>query len=131
MRKSSFLVPFLVLSTMVPGVLAGGFYDEPYLFRFALALDRQSNYASTLGRQASMAFPDGSSVNPAGDDWVAHPQTHVTATLTNVNAWSDTNHWLLATAFTINIQVPEAGTWAMMAPGLAVTSLGSMRRRRG
>jgi len=113
MRKSSFLVPFLVLSTMVPGVLAGGFYDEPYLFRFALALDRQSNYASTLGRQASMAFPDGSSVNPAGDDWVAHPQTHVTATLTNVNAWSDTNHWLLATAFTINIQVPEAGTWSL------------------
>jgi hypothetical protein len=40
--------------------------EAPFAMRVFLAVDRQSNHATTLGRQASLASPDASSLNPAG-----------------------------------------------------------------
>ena len=56
-------------------VKAGDFDDKPYLLRALLGLDRSSNYATTSGRQASIAYPAGSSANPAADDFALREQT--------------------------------------------------------
>lgn len=98
------------------GLLAAGAAadttDEDFLFRLAFSLDRASNYASTAGIQASVAYPRGSSVNPAADDLVSPDDSPVVATLTNLHAWSDSGAWLTTTAGTANITVPDAGTFS-------------------
>jgi len=113
MRHGHIVLIFLALFSRPVLVHGGEFYDEPYLFRLALALNRQSNYASTLGRQASVAYPQGSSINPGADDWIACQEVDIVVTVTNVNGWTESGAWITATAFTLNVQVPEGGTWSL------------------
>jgi hypothetical protein len=47
--------------------------EKPVGLRIGLALDRVSAFSDTLGRSASVAYPLGSSVNPAAYDFLREP----------------------------------------------------------
>ena len=49
---------------LVAGPARSDFFDQPFALRLFFAVDRQSNYASTLARQASIAALEGGSANP-------------------------------------------------------------------
>ncbi len=70
---------------------------EPYLLRLALTLDRQSAYAATLGRQASMAVPGGGTGNPAAGIWsITADSSKASAVATYVEARSESGAHIVA-----------------------------------
>lgn len=103
----------LVVVFAVGVVQAGSIQDEPYALRLTLALSRQSNYAATVGRQASVAVTQASSANPAADDWLYRSDHPVIGTITAINGFSESGAWIAALAGTVSIQTPEAGTWSI------------------
>jgi len=113
MRASSVIIFSLYLLTATSAD-AGDFANKPFLFRALLALDRSSNYASTAGRQASVAFPGESSVNPAANDFARSQRTSRPQyfTLTSINAVSDSDAWITALAGTLSYSSPGGGTWS-------------------
>jgi hypothetical protein len=97
----------LVAGLMVSAARAGDFYDNPYLLRFGLALTRASNYAETAGTQASIAYPGGSSVNPAGD--AVRLAERPTGTATTIQAFGDHDAHIGAYAATVGVPLGDAG----------------------
>jgi hypothetical protein len=95
----------LCIASWVPVALAGDFSSEPYLLRLGLALTRASNYAQTAGRQASIAYPGGSSVNPAG--MAATPITRPDATATTIQAFGDSGAHIGAYAATTALPLDD------------------------
>lgn len=95
---------------MVPGRAIADFADKPFQLRLLLSLDRSSNFSDAAARQASIAFPAGSSGNPAADDWRPRDALHPTVSVTNIQAFSESGAWVVATAVTANVVLPEAGT---------------------
>ena len=81
-------------------VANGGLFDKPYKLRLFLSLDRQANYASTLGRQASLAFLDGGSTNPAGVGWRLDPYARTSVTASYIDAPSSKGRRVIATPVT-------------------------------
>lgn len=111
-----FFIIEVVLTITCP-LASADLIDKPYLLRLLLTLDRQSNYASTLGRQASIAFPDGSSMNPAAGDWNQHTTPHTSLTATYVEAFSESGSQVLAVPVTARLQYPDIGSfWIAYAP---------------
>ncbi len=95
-----------VTGLLAPHAEAGDFNDNPYLLRLFLSLDRASNYADTAGRQASIAYPGGSSANPAGD--AVRQGSRPEATLTGIRVHGDSGATL--TAFPVTFTVPTDDT---------------------
>lgn len=91
-----------VTGLLAPNAEASDFYDNPYLLRLPLALARASNYAETAGRQASIAYPGGSSVNPAAD--AAKPLSRSSVTATTIQAFGDGDAHI--GAYIANVGVP-------------------------
>ncbi len=90
-----------VTALLAPNAEAGDFYDNGYLLRLALGLTRASNYAETAGRQASIAYPGGSSVNPAAGAAFGVARTNATAT--TIQAFSQSGMHIGAYAATANV----------------------------
>jgi len=103
----------VVLICLVSESFGGDFKDEPFSLRLSLALNRQSNYAATVGRMASIAVTQASSANPAADDWLYRADHPVIATVTGINGFSQSGSWVAALAGTVSIQTPESGTWSL------------------
>ena len=99
------VVATVLAAGVAPLSWAADFSSEPYLLRLFLGLDRASNYADTAGRQASIAFPGGSSVNPAGD--AARPRQRTEVTLTGIGATGDHGSTLLAFPATLAVPTDE------------------------
>lgn len=89
---------------------ATSFYDEPVGLRLLLTLDRQSNYAATLGRQASVAFLGGGSVNPGANGWARRPGQPPTGIATYVDAPSAGGRRVAAVPVTAQWSLPEGGS---------------------
>jgi hypothetical protein len=105
----SILLPCVFLCIVVPGRAVASFDDEPFLLRLSLALDRSSNYSDTTARQASIAFPGGSSDNPAAANWPFPRQASPSVSLTHIDAFSESGARVVATAGTVNVALPWNG----------------------
>ncbi|MEX0774772.1 MAG: outer membrane beta-barrel protein [Phycisphaeraceae bacterium] len=60
----------VLMATIINSAAYADVNDEPFGFRFNMALDRVSVYTDVLGRQASAAHPLGSSHNPGAKDFL-------------------------------------------------------------
>jgi hypothetical protein len=86
--------------------------EEPVAFRINLSLDRVSAFTDTLGRSASVAYPMGSSINPAGWDFLREPPFDFEAvgTLTTNYVRFDEGATVTGFASTAGYRLPEAGS---------------------
>lgn len=100
---------------MAPSIgQATDFYNEPWELRLAVSMDRQSNYPSTLGRHASVAFPGGASRNPAADDWRANGQGGGSGSVALVEAPAESDALIQAVIGAVNVRAAGApGTWSL------------------
>jgi len=103
----------LCLLLLVPAVAHADFDALPFELRLFLAVDRQSNYSSTLARQASVAALEGASVNPGAAAWrePARPTTTVTASF--VAAPSTGGRSVIAAPVSLRWQAAGRGTIAL------------------
>lgn len=100
-------------STMFPGAVMAAVSDQPFVLRLMISLDRSSNFSDTAGRQASIAFPGGSSDNPAATDWQPRSDLNPAAAFTNIHAVSSSGAWITAEAATVNVKLPDSGTLSL------------------
>ena len=84
-------------------VHAGDLDNEPVSFRINLALDRSSSFTDTLGRTASVAYPLGSSINPAGYDFLREPPFDFKNIVTASSNTVFFNHSGAVTGFSVNM----------------------------
>jgi len=87
--------------------------NEPLFFRLTFALTRATNFSSTAGRQASTAYPGGSSANPAGDDWGQRDETQYEAEGTLIIGLTESGAVVTAEAVTITFLTDEWGTFTL------------------
>ena len=86
------------------------FFDQPFALRLFFAVDRQSNYASTLARQASIAALEGGSANPGAAAWRQPPTPMTTLTTSFVYAPSSGGRDYYAAPFSLRRQGPGQGS---------------------
>ena len=110
--------------------LASGFAAEPYLLRLAFALERASNYPDTAARLASLAFPGGSSANPAGDSFESVRATAFSfpVTVTSINAFSQSDAVINAIALSSRVRADDRNVWS---PAYAYTATTDSRNAFG
>lgn len=89
------------------------FYDQPFELRLFFTVDRQSNYSSTLGRQASVAALEGGSANPGAVAWREPQEPATTVTTSLVYAPSQHGGDAFATPVSLRWQAPGQGTIAL------------------
>ena len=103
----------LVLLLLVPAVARADFDSLPFALRLFLSVDRQSNYSSTLARQASIAAFDGGSANPGAVAWRVPPEPAAVVTGSFVDAPSTGGRTVIAAPVSLRWQAPGAGTIAL------------------
>jgi hypothetical protein len=108
-RRSAWLAVLL----LAPGVAYADFYDRPFALRLFFAVDRQSNYSSTLARQASLAALEGGSANPGAAAWRLPSEPTTTVTGSFVYAPSTGGRDVVAAPVTSRWQARELGTIAL------------------
>ena len=103
----------LCLWLLVPGAARADFDALPFELRLFLSVDRQSNYSSTLARQASVAALEGASANPGAAAWrePAEPTTTLTASV--VDAPSTSGRSVIAEPVSLRWQAAGRGTIAL------------------
>jgi hypothetical protein len=86
--------------------------DLTFGTRVSLALDRASVYLDTIGRQASTAYPLGSSANPAADDVLRDPPFDFLAAvpLAQSHVLFESGTHVLSNSATGVVRLPEQGT---------------------
>ena len=91
---------------------AGELIDESLGHRLVLALDRGSAYSDVIGLSASMAYPYGSSANPAAGDFLREPPSNYTVSGTGTGAFVALGGGgsVSAGAASFSARVPGAGT---------------------
>jgi hypothetical protein len=94
---------------------AGGLGDEPVGFRIGLAIDRASAFTDVVGLSASTAYPYGSSVNPASDDYLREPPNAFTWAFTTTGDYVHFDHGasLTAAAASASYRWEKAGTFSV------------------
>lgn len=107
---------FLVLCTYLLSASianADDFDAAPFPLRALLALNRASGYAGTDGRQASVAFLGGSSINPAADDFgrTGKKAGPANATITGISTFSDSGGQVVTFAGSFSYMSADRGTW--------------------
>ena len=95
---------------LVAGPARSDFFDQPFALRLFFAVDRQSNYASTLARQASIAALEGGSANPGAAAWRQPPTSTTTATTSFVYAPSSGGRDVYAAPISLRWNGPDRGT---------------------
>lgn len=107
--------PEMILSVLllVPVAAHADFYDQPFALRLFFTVDRQSNYSSTLARQASMAALDGGSANPGAAAWREPLEPTATVTTSIVYAPSTGGRDVFAAPITLRRQAQGQGTIAL------------------
>lgn len=97
----------LILLAAIPA--SASYTDEPYLIRLLFTLDRQNNSASGLGRQASLAFTNGASTNPAARGWNNPPE--YISSVNYIDAHSKSGARIIALPLSITINKPTIGSF--------------------
>ena len=102
----------IALLLICAGVRGSDFDDEPVGLRISLALDRVSSFTDTIGRTASVAYPLGSSVNPAGYDFLREPPLDYAGlvTFTDNLIVFESGASVVGSSSTGAFRFPEAGT---------------------
>ena len=103
----------MLLLLVVPMPACAGIDGLPFELRLFLAVDRQSNYSSTLARQASIAALDGGSSNPGGAAYRETTEPTTTVTVSTVYAPSTGGRQVVAVPLSLRWQDPGAGTIAL------------------
>jgi hypothetical protein len=103
----------VMLLMFVSGSAYAGVDDLPFELRLFLAVDRQSNYSSTLARQASIGALDGASANPAAAAY--REVSERTTTMTASAVYAPSTHGGSIGAFPVSLrwQAPDVGTIAL------------------
>jgi hypothetical protein len=109
-RRPDIVLGMLLL---VPVAAQADFYDQPFATRLLFAVDRQSNYSSTLARQASIAALEGGSANPGAAAWREPPEPTTTVTTSFVYAPSGGGREVIAAPVSLRWQAPGHGTVAL------------------
>jgi hypothetical protein len=109
-NRGTFAVVVCLAAALFPLSAHADLRDQPFALRVFFTVDRQSNYVSTLGRQASIAFLDGSSANPGAAAWKTATQLTTTATASYLDATSTSGHRTDAIPISLRWQFPEVGT---------------------
>jgi len=102
----------IALLLVVPPARAD-FNDQPFALRLFFAVDRQSNYVSTLARQASVGALDAGSANPGAAAWRERTEQATTVTTSFVYAPSTGGRDVYAAPLTLRWQAPGQGTIAL------------------
>ena len=111
-QSAATLLLCLLFSSVVAVPAYGGVDDLPFEVRLLLAVDRQSNYSSTLARQASVAALDGASANPGAAAFGAVAEAATTVTASAVYAPSSGGREVYAAPVSFRRQDPALGTFA-------------------
>ena len=104
---------FLGMLLLVPVAAQADFYDQPFAMRLLFAVDRQSNYSSTLARQASVAALEGGSANPGAAAWREPLDPTTTVTTSFVYAPSGGGREVIAAPVSLRWQAQGHGTIAL------------------
>ena len=91
--------------------------NDPFGLRLGLALDRASNFTDVTALSASAAYPFGSSINPANDDFLRAPPYNFTFAFTGTGLYIpfDNRPSITAGAGSITYLLPSAGTFTFAA----------------
>jgi len=103
----------LGLLLLVPLTALADFDALPFELRLFLAVDRQSNYSSTLARQASIAALEGASANPGAAAWREPAQPTTTVTASFVDAPATGGRSVIAAPVSLRWQAAGHGTVAL------------------
>lgn len=113
-RAVSFTAAFAccLLSAWCARTASADIDEEPVALRIQLSLNRASAFTDTLGRSASVAYPLGSSVNPAAYDFLREPPYDFGALTTLTTNLVTFRTGTTVTGFSTNsaYRVPAAGT---------------------
>ena len=104
---------FLGMLLLVPVAAQADFYNQPFAMRLLFAVDRQSNYSSTLARQASVAALEGGSANPGAAAWREPLDPTTTVTTSLVYAPSGGGREVIAAPVSLRWQAQGHGTIAL------------------
>jgi hypothetical protein len=107
--RGSFCLAATTLA-LLPEYAAGDFAGKPFEARLLHALDRQSPYVATLGRQASLAYLSAGSFNPGAASWSDAPTAAGSLGLTYVDASSSPGNHVTAAPVTARWYSPAFGT---------------------
>lgn len=99
-----------LLLLLIPLPAHAGIDDLPFALRLFLSVDRQSNYSSTLARQASIAALDGASANPGAAAYREPNAVSTTTTASFAYAPSSGGRQVIAAPVSLRWQSPDAGT---------------------
>lgn len=110
-RRPRALLRLLLL--LIPATAHAEFGSLPFELRLFLSVDRQSNYSSTLARQASVAALDGGSANPGASSWREPIEPATTVTASFVDAASAGGRSVIAAPVSLRWQAPGQGTIAL------------------
>jgi hypothetical protein len=103
----------LVLLILIPATARADFGSLPFALRLFLSVDRQSNYSSTLARQASIAALDGGSANPGAVAWRVPLEPTTVVTASYVDAPSTGGRSVIAAPVSLRWQAQDEGTIAL------------------
>ena len=89
--------------------------DVGFGLRLPLALDRASVFTDVVGLSASAAYPYGSAVNPANDDFLRTPPNQFTLAGTGTGVWVafEGGASITAGAWSASYRLPTAGTFSL------------------
>lgn len=104
---------YVAVLLLIPVPAYADFFDQPFALRLFFTVDRQSNYSSTLARQASLAALDGGSANPGAAAWREPLEPTTTMTTSFVYAPSTGGRSVFATPVTLRWQAQGQGTIAL------------------
>jgi hypothetical protein len=87
--------------------------DAPFGLRLGLSLDRASSFTDVVGLSASAAYPYGSSVNPANDDFLRDPPNDFRLVLTGTGLYVpfETGPYITAVAGSVTYRLLTAGAF--------------------
>ena len=103
----------VLLVLIVPLQSLAGVDELPFESRLFLTVDRQSNYSSTLARQASIAVLDGASANPGAAAYPEPAKPTATVTASTVFAPGTGGRDVVAAPLSFRWQAPGVGTIAL------------------
>jgi hypothetical protein len=98
---------------LVPALAHADFYERPFELRLFFTVDRQSNYASTLARQASIAALESASANPGAAAWRVPASSQASLTASFVDGIASGGRQFVAAPVSLRWQAPDHGTIAL------------------
>src|SRR5687768_14523033 len=113
-RRLLSLLSFIAVILLPFGrAAAWEWHHAPFDLRLGLSLDRASSFTDVVGLSASAAYPYGSSVNPANDDFLRDPPNDFRLVLTGTGLYVpfETGAFITAAAGSVTYRLLTAGAF--------------------